>query len=115
MNQWLDDPVEDEGQDELARGPFAALIAAALLAENKRRATVVGITGGWGTGKTTVANFVIKRVQGKATVVRFEPWMVGTSEALAREFFKELGKAAWPKEDTKDAREARARYYRYAA
>lgn len=118
MAQWIDDPLEDEDKDELARGPFADLVARALLAENKRRATVIGLTGGWGTGKSTVANFVIRRV-GQADkdipVVRFEPWMVSTSEALAREFFRELGKAVLPKADSKEAKETRARFYKYVA
>jgi hypothetical protein len=118
MSQWIDCPVEEEANDELGRGPFAALVAAALLAENKRRATVVGLTGGWGTGKSTVANFVINRVKDAnkdIEVIRFEPWMVSTSEALAREFFKELGKAVLPKGDSKEAKDKRARFYRYTA
>lgn len=41
--------------------------------------------------------------------------MVSTLEALAREFFKELGKAVLPKSDTKEAKEKRARFYKYTA
>lgn len=118
MSQWTDFPLEDEDQDELGRGPFAALLAAALLAENKRRATIVGLTGGWGTGKSTVANFVVERVRAAdpdIKIIPFEPWMVSTSEALAREFFKELGKAALPKDDSKESKEKRARFYKYTA
>ncbi|MBL8047550.1 MAG: hypothetical protein JNJ45_02605 [Chthonomonas sp.] len=118
MIDWNDNPLEDEEHDELGRGPFAALVAHALLAENKKRATVVGLTGGWGTGKSTVANFVIARVLAtdpSINVVRFEPWMVSTPEALAREFFKELGKAVLPKDNSKESREKRAKFYRYTA
>lgn len=118
MSQWIDSPLEEEEADELGRGPFAALIATALLAENKKRATVVGLTGGWGTGKSSVANFVTSRVKAankEIEVIRFEPWMVSTSEALAREFFKELGKAVLPKSDSKEAKEKRARFYKYTA
>ena len=110
--------MSEEEQDELSRGPFAALIAAALLTENKRQATVVGLTGSWGTGKSTVANFVINRIKQadkEIPIVRFEPWMVSSSEALAREFFKELGKAVLPRDDSKDSKEKRARFYKYTA
>ena len=118
MSQWNDYALENEETDELGRGPFAALIAAALLAENKRRATIIGLTGAWGTGKSTVANFVVQRVQTadpEIIIIRFEPWMVSTSEALAREFFKELGKAALPKDNSKESKEKRARFYKYTA
>lgn len=93
-------------------------MAAALLAENKRRATIIGLTGGWGTGKSTVANFVVQRLRAvdpDIKVIPFEPWMVSTSEALAREFFKELGKAVLPKDDSKESKEKRARFYKYTA
>lgn len=118
MSQWIDIPLEQEADDDLGRGPFAELIAQALLADNKQRATMVGLTGGWGTGKSTVANFVINRLKKadiEIEVIRFDPWMVSTSEALAREFFKELGKAVLPKSDTKEAKEKRARFYKYTA
>ncbi len=118
MSLWIDLPVVDEAEDELGRGPFAALVAAALLVQNKRRATIVGLTGGWGTGKSTVANFVVQRVKSAdpdIKVIPFEPWMVSTSEALAREFFKELGKAALPTDDSKGSKEKRARFYKYTA
>jgi len=114
----IDTPLEEESGDSLDRGPFASLVAKALLAENKQRATVVGLVGGWGTGKSTVANFTlakIKEADKDIEIIRFEPWMVTTTEALAREFFKELGKAVLPKDDSKDAREKRARFYKYTA
>lgn len=118
MSLWIDLPVADEAEDELGRGPFAALVATALLVENKRRATIVGLTGGWGTGKSTVANFIVQRVRAAdpdIKIIPFEPWMVSTSEALAREFFKELGKAALPRDDSKESKEKRARFYKYTA
>ncbi len=118
MSQWTDYPLDDEDQDELDRGPLARLIAAALLAENKQRATIIGLTGSWGTGKSTVANFILKRIEAEdkgIPIIRFEPWMVSTSEALVREFFKELGRAALPKDDSKESKENRARFYKYSA
>lgn len=118
MTDWIDHPLDQESQDELARGPFAALVAAALLQDNKHRSTVVGVCGSWGTGKSSVANFVNERLRiqrPKAKVVWFEPWMVSTTEALVREFFSELGRAILPSEDTPEAKQKRAQFYNYAA
>jgi hypothetical protein len=91
------------------------LLANALLAPNPTRATVVGLTGAWGTGKSSVANMIVEYIGNAAAVVQFEPWIVTTREALAREFFTTLGKTIFPKSDSKDEQKARERFYRYAS
>ncbi|MBS1716988.1 MAG: hypothetical protein JSS72_04580 [Armatimonadetes bacterium] len=111
---WNDNPILEKSEDLLERGAFAELIAKALFAENISGATVVGLSGAWGSGKTSVANLVIKLVPG-SDIVRFQPWMISTPDGLAREFFKELGKAVLPKGDDQESREARIQFYKYAA
>src|SRR5690606_5494156 len=98
----------------------------ALLKTNPKHANVIGLNGGWGTGKSTVANFVVKRIeelnkeknnQGEkeATIICFEPWMISSTEALVKEFFIELGKALLPKDDSEASVEKRKKFYKYAA
>lgn len=124
--QWHDSPLENEEDDLLDRVGFAHLIADALLKTNPKHANVIGLIGGWGTGKSTVANFVVKRIeelnkekinQGvkEATIIHFEPWMISSTEALVKEFFIELGKALLPKDKSQDSVEKRKKFYKYAA
>lgn len=118
MTNLADFALNDESHDALQRGPFADLVASLLLAENPDCATIVGLSGAWGTGKSTAANFAINRVKAsteQVRVVRFEPWMFANVEALVREFFKELGRSILPSGDTPEAKLKRQQYYRYAA
>ncbi len=110
-----DAPIKNVAEDRLERGPFARLLADALLAPNPDRATVIGLTGAWGTGKSSVAAMVVERIGSRATIVQFEPWMVSTKEALAFEFFTVLGRATMPSTDSKQARQARSRFYQYSS
>ncbi len=111
----VDAPIRAAKEDRLDRGPFAQLIAGALLEPNLEGATVAGLIGPWGTGKSSVANLVVEIVGERATTVRFEPWMVTTREALAAEFFATLGRHVLPKSGEDDSTAKRSRFYRYAS
>ncbi len=74
--------------DALGRVQFAKHLATALLSVSSGDGMVVGIEGGWGSGKSTVIGFVKKellecdKVREKAIVVDFNPWMVSNTGAL---------------------------------
>ncbi|WP_420998254.1 KAP family P-loop NTPase fold protein [Cupriavidus sp. 30B13] len=74
--------------DALGRKQFARHLAKALLSVSANEGLVVGIEGGWGTGKSTVIGFVKTELDAcsdaatKATVVEFNPWMVSNTGAL---------------------------------
>lgn len=74
--------------DALGRAQFAAHLALALLSVSEGDGIVVGIEGGWGSGKSTVIGFVKKELPkcgdagAKAIVVDFNPWMVSNTGAL---------------------------------
>jgi len=112
---FLDAPIKKSSEDELSRLPFAKLIAAKLLEPNSESATVVGLTASWGAGKSSVANMVVELIEEHATVAHFEPWMVRSEEALARELFSLIGRAILPKDDTRESKRRRAQFYTYAA
>jgi len=114
-NASHDQPIASSTEDRLDRAPFARLLRSAILATNDQGATVIALTGMWGTGKSSVATMVVELMSSKATVVRFEPWMVGSKEALAREFFTTLGRTALPKANTEAAKEKRSRFYKYGS
>ena len=54
----------------------------------------IGVEGSWGSGKTTLLNFVADILGSEQPahhkIIRFEPWLVGSKEALLRAFFKVL-------------------------
>lgn len=111
----LDRSIKRSSEDLLDRRSFALIVADALMQDNQEGATVVGISGAWGTGKSSVAEMVIEQLESKATVVRFDPWMVSAREILTAEFFNVLGKAVFPKVDLANDKKKRARFYKYAS
>jgi len=113
--QISDAPIETNEEDLLQRDPLAKVIAAALMMQSHRGATVVGLVGDWGTGKTSIANLVVNIIGPTADLIRFEPWMITSKEALVVEFFSMLGKVLYPKDETERADEKRARFYKYAS
>jgi hypothetical protein len=74
--------------DALGRGPFAKSLAKALLSVSTGDGLVVGIEGGWGSGKSTVIGFVKRELpesgsdDSKPIVVDFNPWMVSNTGAM---------------------------------
>lgn len=91
------------------------MVANAILAAPEDTGAVFALCGSFGMGKTWTAQRVEEFIGEGANILWFEPWMVGTPEALAREFFLELGRAVlWPGQDPA-AQARRGRFYRYAA
>lgn len=95
MQPICDTPLFDENQDEFGRIPLTELISNSIitLAKEKHPCTVYGIYGAWGEGKTSMMNFIEKRLvdnkdNDKIVIVKFNPWQVGSDELLMGEFFK---------------------------
>jgi len=101
--------------DRLSREPFANLVARAILAAPDEPGMVFAVCGGWGTGKTWTARRIVDIVSEEADLVWFEPWMVRGAEALAQEFFVELGKVIGGSSVESSAQTRRGLYWRYAA
>lgn len=84
--------------DRLRRSSYARRLALALTAYRVQDSVVVGITGGWGTGKSSVLNLAIKALADESLeyppiVVQFNPWHYVDQENLIRQFFDTLSKA----------------------
>lgn len=108
-------PITSLDDDILDRGPLVCMIAEAINTGSCSQSMVVGISAPWGAGKTSFANLLEEEIGDSQTVVRFEPWMVNSVDALVREFFVEIGKVLTPTRDTKEDKESRARFYKYGA
>lgn len=74
--------------DAFGRSQFAKLLAKSIVSADAYAGVVIGIEGGWGTGKSTVIGFVEKYLTdtaaegSKPVIVAFNPWMVSNSGAM---------------------------------
>jgi len=91
-----DRPLEDPEEDQLGYAPFAQRLAEAIVNMAPPDGVVIALHGDWGSGKSTVLNFVEKYLrdmpEGDApAIVRFNPWWFSGQEALTRRFFEQIG------------------------
>jgi len=88
-------PIQSKNEDKLERARFVQRLAAALVNPETKKSTgvVVGITGAWGSGKSSLLNLLKEFLQDQypdALVVRFDPWLVSGRNDLIAEFLGEL-------------------------
>ncbi len=92
-------PLTSVEKDKLGRGIFATEIASGLVHsfENNNESIVLGINGTWGSGKSTLINFIINEVEKfsqkrgqKIITLRFNPWVFSGQKELQNIFLKEL-------------------------
>lgn len=111
-----DRPIEQEADDELDRDAFVESLGRALVQTLRteqgdiigRRATgfVVGLTGSWGAGKSSVLNLLALHLGSLSGVVvaKFNPWLFRGRDELLTAFFNEL-RGAMGRSNTEHARE----------
>lgn len=76
---------------------YAQKIASRLLATDiSQHSYALGITGKWGTGKTTFLQQLRKNMLPYAYVIDFNPWMCKSSEQVVDSFFSLLSKSLSP-------------------
>lgn len=94
----IDRPIEKSDEDLLGRDQFVERLAAALVRntgdQDAKEATgyVIGLTGAWGSGKSSVLNLLHGHLssRSKVIVVRFNPWLFQGVNELVAGFFAEL-------------------------
>lgn len=88
-------------EDSLGRVHFANALSRSLVLPKDSPGLVVGIEGNWGSGKSTLINFITKSLSnitggGVPIVVEFNPWMVSNTgaivEALIGQIAASIGK-----------------------
>jgi len=90
-----DQPLTDPKDDQLGYAPFAKHLAKALCEIVPVEGMVISINGPWGSGKTTVLNFIeyyLEQVPGanEPKVIHFNPWWFSGDKDLVSEFFEEM-------------------------
>ena len=71
-----------------------------LVTDIKENSYALGITGEWGVGKTTFLDDLKKKINGRAEIVEFNPWMCSSPEQLTNDFFASLRHQLSPKYST---------------
>lgn len=85
--------------DELGFAPLAQSIAKGICNMAPAEGITMAVTGGWGTGKTTMINFVryyLKELGTGVEVVDFNPWWFSGHEDLVRKLLQQLATTVNP-------------------
>ena len=89
-----DRPIATPGEDKLNRVEFVRRLTRALVTlAGRASGVVVGLTGPWGSGKSSILNLLEAEIKEKhpgAVVVRFDPWLVSGRDDVITQFFAEL-------------------------
>jgi energy-coupling factor transporter ATP-binding protein EcfA2 len=91
-----DNPIHSLEEDEMDREKFVRRLCSELINPNTKQATglKIGITGEWGSGKSSILNMLEKVVKETypdgALIIRFDPWLVSGRDDLIVQFFKQL-------------------------
>ncbi len=97
MNFSTDKPIESDYQDSLGRSTFANHLADSIMNHESREGLVIGLYGKWGSGKTSIANMTINRIEesyasdkNRPIIIKFSPWNYSDKNNLISLFFNDL-------------------------
>lgn len=110
---WADDPLDGIAEDALDRQLFVKRVGEMLVAiGDSVTSTVIGVSGPWGSGKTSTVNMIIAGLDKERWgVAHVTPWALTGADAVISEFLAAIG-SALPQDEkaSKGAREALLRY-----
>lgn len=93
-----DRPIESSGEDRLGFGLAARHVADAIHKMASPDGFVIGIEGGWGSGKSSFINLVSNALrdfgEDAPRIIRFLPWLISSRDGLLKELFVEITNAA---------------------
>lgn len=90
-----DKPIEHIYDDKLGRKDFSKYLANSIFDYNSQNSLVVGLSGEWGSGKTSIINMAIEYIRNsenghKLLIIKFNPWNYSEQNQLILQFFNEL-------------------------
>lgn len=87
----LDQPITKPSDDKLGRAQSAQNLADYIMQLDASNGIVVGISGPWGSGKTSFVNLMRARFKETACpFIDFNPWMFSNSDPLVSLFLTQL-------------------------
>jgi len=96
------DDIDEQTNDEHIRQPYADLIVKKALNTKQKEAFAIGISGGWGSGKTLFLKRIEKSIikaqkdDGNVLLYEFCPWESTDSKQIITDFFNGLGSLLAP-------------------
>ena len=106
---WPDAPLRSQAEDQFDRVPYAVHAARLISATHTWDESVVfGLTGAWGSGKTSMLAMITEELRQRHKpwrVERFTPWATSDVTGLLADFYATLI-AALPPDRAKQARQA---------
>jgi predicted KAP-like P-loop ATPase len=93
-----DQPARSLDDDLLGRGPFSIALADAIAGWSEPESLVVALTGAWGTGKSSIKNFVIEALRKmpepeRPDVLVFTPWDIAGTGTVGDRLLREIATA----------------------
>lgn len=86
-----DSPISNATDDKLSYALYASQLALKLNQSSFKKSFAVGITGEWGTGKTSFINLVKKNLDhSRFIVIDFNAWDSNSPKAIIKDFFTTL-------------------------
>lgn len=94
-----DRPIFKSEQDRLGRAIFGKYLARCILDHSRSESLVIGLYGGWGSGKTSIINLTLEELRfassnmfdnEKPIILNFSPWSYSGQNELIYSFFRRL-------------------------
>ncbi|MBK5232185.1 MAG: AAA family ATPase [Thermoleophilia bacterium] len=90
MGLNADAPIAKPADDLLGREGLIRELALTIDEAPGTRGFVIGLTGSWGLGKTSLLNLLEGAMNESQVLFRFEPWLFAGTAELVERFFSEL-------------------------
>ena len=97
-----DKPIRHVENDEYDRKKYVDNLAYAILTDDDSDGLIVGVEGEWGSGKTSIKNMLIERLQQmplpdrKMHLIEFDAWMYSRSGEIVSALFSEISAGLSP-------------------
>ena len=92
-----DQPIQSSSQDIIGRKKFAHSVAETIISYETANELVLGLFGEWGSGKTSLLNLTIERIEelskevkDKPIIIKFNPWNFSEQNQLITQYFSIL-------------------------
>lgn len=97
FESWSDVAISKTNEDRFERSGYASKVANLISdTANPRESTIYGLTGEWGSGKTSLVNLVRKHLSHFSDsweIIDYNPWVASDPEALIEEFYRSIMEA----------------------